>query len=92
MSIPIPDQESSSCVCRRDQTRTEHRSVRHAVDQEAAAHLGISKAHLSNLINGRSREFQLSFARVGRRILIKREWADEWLENAAEQTFANANI
>ena len=50
---------------------------------QAAAYLRVSKAHLSNVINGkvpgvpRVRSF-----RMGRRILIKRKWVDEWMESA----------
>ena len=50
---------------------------------QAATYLRVSKAHLSNVINGKVpgvppvRSF-----RMGRRILIKREWADEWMEAA----------
>ena len=50
---------------------------------QAAAYLRVSKAHLSNVINGKVpgvppvRSF-----RMGRRILIKREWVDEWMEAA----------
>ena len=49
---------------------------------QAAAYLRVSKAHLSNVINGKVpgvppvRSF-----RMGRRILIKREWVDEWMES-----------
>ena len=49
--------------------------------KQAAAYLQISKAHLSNVINGKvpgvrpPRVF-----RAGRRILIRREWVDEWME------------
>src|SRR4051812_23694645 len=48
---------------------------------QAAAYLRVSKAHLSNVINGKVpgvppvRSF-----RMGRHILIKREWVDEWME------------
>jgi len=51
--------------------------------KQAADYLRISKAHLSNVINGKvpgltpPRTF-----RVGRRILIRREWVDQWLETA----------
>jgi len=51
--------------------------------KQAAAYLQVSKAHLSNVINGKvpgvnpPRTF-----RVGRRILIKREWVDGWMESA----------
>jgi excisionase family DNA binding protein len=50
---------------------------------QAAAYLRVSKAHLSNVINGKVpgvppvRSF-----RMGRRILFKREWVDEWMESA----------
>jgi excisionase family DNA binding protein len=51
--------------------------------QQAAAYLQISKAHLSNVINGKVPEVPpLRCFRVGRRILIKREWVDEWMESA----------
>jgi excisionase family DNA binding protein len=55
--------------------------------RQAAAYLQVSKAHLSNVINGKVpgvppvRSF-----RVGRRLLIKREWIDEWLESAHQET------
>ena len=51
--------------------------------KQAAAYLQVSKAHLSNVINGKvpgvrpPRVF-----RAGRRILIRREWVDEWMETA----------
>ena len=49
--------------------------------QQAASYLRISKAHLSNVINGKVPGVRpLRHAVVGRRILIKRIWADEWLE------------
>jgi len=50
---------------------------------QAASYLQVSKAHLSNVINGKVpgvppvRSF-----RLGRRILIKRECIEEWLEGA----------
>jgi excisionase family DNA binding protein len=51
--------------------------------KEAAVYLRVSKAHLSNVINGRVRGVPpLRHAPIGRRILIRREWADEWLELA----------
>lgn len=54
---------------------------------QAAAYLQISKAHLSNLIAGKvSGVPPLRHVRAGRRILIKREWANEWLETAAEKS------
>jgi hypothetical protein len=54
---------------------------------QAAAHLQISMAHLSNLISGKVAGVPpLRHVRAGRRILLKREWADEWLETAAEES------
>ena len=51
--------------------------------KQAAAYLQISKAHLSNVINGKVPDVPpLRSFRVGRRVLIKREWVDEWMEAA----------
>jgi excisionase family DNA binding protein len=53
--------------------------------KQAAAYLQISKAHLSNVINGRvSGVPPIRHFPLGRRILIKREWVDEWLEQAGQ--------
>jgi excisionase family DNA binding protein len=52
--------------------------------EQAAAYLQISKAHLGNVIKGKVTGVPpIKAASVGRRILIKRSWADEWLEQAA---------
>jgi hypothetical protein len=52
---------------------------------QTAAYLRISKAHLSNVIAGRVPGVPVfRHVRAGRRILIKREWADQWLEAASE--------
>ena len=57
--------------------------------KEAAAYLQVSKAHLSNLINGKVPGVpSVRFCRMGRRILIRREWIDEWIETTAR---ADAN-
>jgi hypothetical protein len=49
--------------------------------QQTADYFRISKAHLSNIINGKLPDVPpLPHATVGRRILIRRIWADEWLE------------
>ena len=54
--------------------------------EEAAEYLRISKAHLSNLINGKVAGAPcLRCARIGRRIVIKREWANEWLEKVGQE-------
>jgi excisionase family DNA binding protein len=51
--------------------------------RQAAAYLQVSKAHLSNVINGKVTGVPpVRSFRVGRRLLIKREWIDEWLESA----------
>ena len=56
--------------------------------KQAAQYLQISKAHLSNVINGKVAGVPpLRHARAGRRILIKRQWADEWLEVAGQESF-----
>jgi hypothetical protein len=50
---------------------------------QAALYLRVSKAHLSNVLSGKvpgvapCRSF-----RLGRRILMKREWIDQWLESS----------
>jgi len=54
--------------------------------RQAAAYLQVSKAHLSNVIQGKvSGVPPVRCFRVGRRVLIKREWIDEWLETADHQ-------
>jgi excisionase family DNA binding protein len=54
--------------------------------QEAADYLNISKAHLSNVINGKVRDVRpVRSVRMGRCVRMKREWLDEWLEQAARE-------
>jgi len=54
--------------------------------KEAAAYLRVSKAHLANVINGKvAGALPLRHALVGRRILIRREWVDQWLEMAGQE-------
>jgi len=54
---------------------------------EAAAYLHVSKAHLSNVLNGKVRGVTpVPSIRLGRRVLIRREWIDQWLEAAARKT------
>jgi excisionase family DNA binding protein len=51
---------------------------------QAAAYLRVSKTHLSNAIKGKIPGIaRLRCAAVGRRFLIRREWADAWLELVA---------
>jgi excisionase family DNA binding protein len=52
---------------------------------QAAHYLQVSKAHLSNVINGKVLGVKpVRSFRLGRRVLIKREWIDTWLEAANE--------
>jgi hypothetical protein len=54
--------------------------------RETAQYARISAAHLSNMINGKVHGIPtLRHARVGRRVVIRREWADAWLEELASQ-------
>ena len=54
--------------------------------EQTAHYLQLSKAHLSNVIRGKVigvpplRSFS-----VGRRILFKREWIDDWLDASARE-------
>ena len=54
--------------------------------QEAATYLRVSKAHLANVINRKvAGAPPLRHAPVGRRILLRREWVDEWLEMLGQE-------
>jgi excisionase family DNA binding protein len=54
--------------------------------REAASYLHVSKAHLSNVINGKVPGVPpVRFFRLGRRVLIKREWIEAWLESTEEK-------
>jgi excisionase family DNA binding protein len=51
--------------------------------KQAASYLQISKAHLSNVVNGKVPGVKpVRSFRMGRRVLIRKSWIDEWLENA----------
>jgi len=53
---------------------------------QTAAYLQISKAHLSNVINGKVPGVPpLRCFRAGRRILIKLEWVHEWMGSAGRE-------
>lgn len=69
-----------------EHTAAEHLAAPTVMNLEQAAnYLRISKAHLSNVINGRVYGVRpVRFFRLGRRVLIKREWIDAWLEGAAQ--------
>jgi excisionase family DNA binding protein len=48
---------------------------------QVAEILQCSKAHVSNVINGRVRDLpRLPHFSMGRRKLVRREWLDAWLE------------
>jgi hypothetical protein len=54
---------------------------------QAARYLGISKAHLSNVIRGKVEGVPpLHFAKVGRRLLFRTIWLDEWLDDAGQRS------
>jgi excisionase family DNA binding protein len=54
--------------------------------QQAAAYLRISKAHLSNVIGGKVPGVRpMRSVRIGRRILIRQEWMDQWLEKSGAE-------
>jgi hypothetical protein len=58
--------------------------------KEATAYLQISKAHLSNILHWKVPGVPvLKHARVGRRILIRQTWADEWLEQTGHRSLIN---
>lgn len=49
--------------------------------RDVAEILHCSKAHVSNVINGKVRGLpRLSHFSMGRRKLVRREWLDKWLE------------
>jgi excisionase family DNA binding protein len=53
---------------------------------EAAKYLRVSKAHLSNVIRGKVDGVPpLRYAAAGRRVLLRREWVDAWLETLGRQ-------
>lgn len=59
--------------------------------EEAARSLRISKAHLSAIINRRVPGVEPPrHVRLGRRILFRAAWLDEWLERSAYQVDAAA--
>jgi excisionase family DNA binding protein len=55
---------------------------------QAAVYLQVSKAHLSNVINGKVPGVKpVRSFRMGRRLLIRREWIDEWLDFSGHGAF-----
>lgn len=45
--------------------------------------LGISHGQVSKLLHGRFRGPRLKHARAGRRIIIRRQWLEAWMEESA---------
>jgi ABC-type sulfate transport system substrate-binding protein len=55
--------------------------------RQALAYMQVSKAHLSNGINGKVLSVHpVRSFRVGRRVLIKREWIGDWIESSRYET------
>lgn len=55
--------------------------------KQTAEYLRISKAHLWNVINGKVAGVpRLRYAKIGRRILIKRHWVEVWLEQVGQES------
>ena len=53
--------------------------------EQAAEYLCVSKSHLSNVIGGKVPGVRPPrYFRLGRRVLIKREWIDAWLDGRHE--------
>lgn len=49
--------------------------------REVATILRCSKTHVSNAVNGKVPGLpRLTHVAIGRRILIRKEWLDEWME------------
>ena len=49
--------------------------------REVASILRCSKTHVSNAVNGKVPGLpRLTHVAIGRRILIRKEWLDEWME------------
>ena len=54
--------------------------------REAAEYARVSKSHLSNVLKGKVPDLpRLRSFRVGRRVVIKRDWLDEWRESAGPE-------
>jgi excisionase family DNA binding protein len=53
---------------------------------QAAEYLQVSKAHLSNVINGKVPGIApVRSFRLGRRVLIRREWIDAWIDSPRQE-------
>ena len=60
-----------------------HRPTEILTLRDVAVELRCSKAHVCNLVNGRVTGVPpLPHISLGRRKLIRREWLDQWLEDA----------
>jgi excisionase family DNA binding protein len=76
----IEEQVLSSSV------RTDHRPEDLLTMEEAARILRCSKAHVSNILNGKVQTLQrLPSVRIGRRTLIRRESLTAWMKVIEQQ-------
>jgi hypothetical protein len=75
-----------SAVQRVNETETVHRpKVLNLA--EAAALVRCSRAHLSNIVNGKVRGIpRLATVRIGRRVLVRRESLELWLQEVEATT------
>src|SRR5436305_11395988 len=54
---------------------------------QAAKYLGISKSHLANIIRGQVEGVPtLRHAKVGRRLLFRVTWLEEWVEKIGQRS------
>ncbi len=52
---------------------------------EAATYMGVSRSQLLRLIKGKFKGPVLKHRRAGHRILIKRSWINDWMEDTSSQ-------
>ncbi|GIU80895.1 MAG: hypothetical protein KatS3mg005_4133 [Bryobacteraceae bacterium] len=64
----------------------------HMTLAEAAKYLRISEAQLLRLINGKMPGPIPRHARAGRRIIFKRAWLDQWLDESASWKAAQSGL
>ncbi len=76
----VPSQQNTTT------TQVGERSAEVLTLAESAVILRCSRAHVSNLIHGRvGNTTRLRYLRLGRRVLIRREWLDRWMEENVQR-------